>query len=58
MAKTYFLIRDEYGLGTFEVEVKLQVEQSQILSQNNDDDETIHVTVETVYFKAIAEKLS
>jgi len=49
---------EEYGLGTFEVEVKLQVEQSQIPSQDNDDDETIYVTVETVFFKAIAEKLS
>lgn len=49
---------EEYGLGTFEIEVKLQVEQSQVPTQNNDSDETIYVTVETVFFKAIAEKSS
>ena len=50
-------VEEEYGLGTFEIEIKLHVEQSQVPTQNNDNDETIHVTVETVFFKATAEKL-
>ena len=36
----------------------LEVQQSQIPTQNNDDDETVQIDVTFVAFKANAEKLS
>ena len=49
---------NQYGIGSLEIEIKLQVEQSQVPTQNNDDDEMITVVIETVYFSTSAEKLS
>ena len=49
---------NQYGIGSLEIEIKLQVEQSQVPTQNTDDDEMITVVIETVYFSTSAEKLS
>ena len=49
---------NQYGIGSLEIEIQLQVEQSQVPTQNTDDDETITVVIETVYFSTSAEKLS
>ena len=47
-----------YGIGSFYVNIKLEVQQSQVPTQNTDDDETVQVDVEVIAFKASAEKLS
>ena len=51
-------VEDGYGIGSFDVNIKLEVQQSQIPTQNNDDDETVQIDVTFVAFKANAEKLS
>ena len=51
-------VEDGYGIGTIDVNIKLEVQQSQIPTQNNDDDETVQIDVSFVAFKANAEKLA
>tara|TARA_B100000575_G_C23121500_1_gene649101 strand:+ start:1543 stop:2271 length:729 start_codon:yes stop_codon:yes gene_type:complete len=51
-------VDEGYGIGSFDVNIKLEVQQSQIPTQNNDDDETVQIDVTFVAFEANAEKLS
>ncbi len=45
-----------FGVGVLDVNVRLDVQQSQIPTQDNDNDETIQIDVTVVAFKANAEK--
>jgi len=51
-------VQEGLGVGSLDVNVKLEVQQSQIPTQNNDNDETIQIDVTIVAFKANAEKVS
>lgn len=48
---------DGYGLGQLSVNVQLDVQQSQVPTQNDDDDETIQIDVVVIAFKVNAEKI-
>ena len=41
---------DGYGVGTLTLEVSLDVQSSQIPTQNNDNDETVQIDVTVVGF--------
>ena len=47
-----------YGIGSLDVNIKLEVQQSQVPTQNNDDDETVQIDIAVIAFKASAEKMS
>jgi hypothetical protein len=49
---------EDYGVGSLDVKVQLDVQSSQIPTQDNDNDETIQIDVTVVAFKANAEKLT
>ena len=49
---------EDYGVGPLDVKVQLDVQSSQVPTQNNDNDETIQIDVTVVAFKANAEKLT
>ena len=46
------------GVGVLEINVRLDVQQSQIPTQDDDNDETVQIEVQAVAFKASAEKLT
>lgn len=48
---------EDYGVGSLDVKVKLDVQTSQVPTQDNDNDETIQIDVTVVAFKANAEKI-
>jgi len=47
-----------YGIGSLDVNIKLEVQQSQVPTQNTDDDETVQIDVVVIAFKASAEKMT
>jgi hypothetical protein len=49
---------EDYGVGSLDVKVQLDVQSSQIPTQDNDNDETIQIDVTVGAFKANAEKLT
>lgn len=49
---------EDYGAGSLDVKVKLDVQTSQVPTQDNDNDETIQIDVTVVAFKANAEKIT
>ncbi len=49
---------EDYGVGPLDVKVQLDVQSSQVPTQDNDNDETIQIDVTVVAFKANAAKLA
>ena len=63
MAHNEVIALDEWyeeglGVGVLEVNVRLDVQQSQLPTQDDDNDETVQIEVRVVAFKASAEKLT
>ena len=50
-------VEDGHGIGELSVNVKVDVQRSQVPTQDDDDDETVQIDVIVVGFKANAEKL-
>lgn len=50
-------IEDGFGVGDLSVNVQVDVQRSQVPTQDDDDDETVQIDVTVVAFKANAEKL-
>tara|TARA_Y100000589_G_scaffold194493_1_gene183971 strand:- start:1051 stop:1761 length:711 start_codon:yes stop_codon:yes gene_type:complete len=50
-------VEDGFGIGDLSVNVQLDVQRSQVPTQDDDDDETVQIDVIVVAFKANAEKL-
>ena len=48
---------EDFGVGSLDVKLKLNVQTSQVPTQDNDNDETIQIDVTVVAFKANAEKI-
>jgi len=50
-------VEDGFGIGDLSVNVQVDVQRSQVPTQDDDDDETVQIDVIVVAFKANAEKL-
>ena len=50
-------VEDGFGVGDLSVNVQVDVQRSQVPTQDDDDDETVQIDVTVVAFKANAEKL-
>ena len=49
---------DGWGIGSVDLNVKLEVQQSQVPTQDNDDDETVQIDMTVLAFKGNAEKVN
>ena len=50
-------VEDGHGIGDLSINVQVDVQRSQVPTQDDDDDETVQIDVTVVAFKANAEKL-
>ena len=51
-------VEDGWGIGSVDLNVKLEVQQSQVPTQDNDDDETVQIDMTVLAFKGNAEKVN